>query len=230
MKLSIIIPVFNEEKTLEKIIEKVEKVSLPNDIPREIIVVDDCSKDSTPQIIKKLPKHFKIITHTSNQGKGASVKDGLIASTGDIVLIQDADLEYDPEEYPRLLAPIIKGDADVVYGSRFIGDHPHRVIYFWHYVGNTIITLFSNMMSNLNLSDMETCYKVFTRKVVDDIKYKISSKRFGIEPEITAYVKRYRVYEVGISYNGRTYAEGKKIGWRDGISAFWIIIKANLFS
>lgn len=230
MKLSIIIPAYNEENTIEKLIQHVSEVELPN-IEKEIVVVNDCSKDGTLKIVNKIQKHFglKIISHDKNQGKGAAVKNGLIASTGDIVVIQDADLEYDPREYGVLIAPILNGNADVVFGSRFMGGAPHRVLYFWHSVGNKFLTLFSNMLTNLNLTDMETCYKMFTREVVDDIKNKLESKRFGIEPEITARVKKYRVYEVGISYTGRTYKEGKKIGWKDGFSALKTIIIYNLF-
>lgn len=230
MKLSIIIPAYNEENTIEKLIQRVSEVELPN-IEKEIVVVNDCSKDGTLKIVNKIQKHFglKIISHDKNQGKGAAVKNGLIASTGDIVVIQDADLEYDPREYGVLIAPILNGNADVVFGSRFMGGAPHRVLYFWHSVGNKFLTLFSNMLTNLNLTDMETCYKMFTREVVDDIKNKLESKRFGIEPEITARVKKYRVYEVGISYTGRTYKEGKKIGWKDGFSALKTIITYNLF-
>lgn len=230
MKLSIIIPAYNEENTIEKLIQRVSEVELPN-IEKEIVVVNDCSKDGTLKIVNKIQKHFdlKIISHDKNQGKGAAVKNGLIASTGDIVVIQDADLEYDPREYGVLIAPILDGNADVVFGSRFMGGAPHRVLYFWHSVGNKFLTLFSNMLTNLNLTDMETCYKMFTREVVDDIKNKLESKRFGIEPEITARVKKYRVYEVGISYTGRTYKEGKKIGWKDGFSALKTIITYNLF-
>ncbi len=228
MKLSIVIPVYNEEKTLKELLRKVESVVLPASMEREIIVVNDHSVDKTADILAS-EKNIKIITHEKNQGKGAAVINGFKASTGDVVVVQDADLEYDPNEYGRLLEPILSGYADVVYGSRFMGGAPHHVLYFWHYVGNKFLTIFSNMFSNLNLTDMETCYKMLTRKVVDDIKGKLRSKRFGVEPEITAYVKKYRVYEVGISYRGRTYAEGKKIGWRDGFSAIWTILRSNIF-
>lgn len=231
MKLSIVIPAYNEEKTIDALINRVANVELP-DIEKEIIVVNDCSKDGTLKVLNKIQKHFglKIICHEKNQGKGAAVKNGILAATGDVVVIQDADLEYNPEEYKILLAPILRGDADVVFGSRFMGGAPHRVLYFWHSVGNKFLTLLSNMMTNLNLTDMETCYKMFTREVADNIKNKLESKRFGIEPEITARVKKYRVYEVGISYTGRTYKEGKKIGWKDGFSAIKTIIKYNLLS
>ncbi|MEK7641468.1 MAG: glycosyltransferase family 2 protein [Patescibacteria group bacterium] len=232
MKLSIVIPAYNEEKTVEKILAAVDAVVLPGGITKEIIVVDDCSKDKTFEVLQSLQKRYNLILsrHAINQGKGASVTDGIRISTGDVVVIQDADLEYDPKEFSLLLEPILAGDADVVYGSRFISNRPHRVLYFWHSMGNKFLTLFSNIFTDLNITDMETCYKMFTRKVVDDIKDKLVSKRFGIEPEITARVKRYRIYEVGISYKGRTYAEGKKIGWKDGFSALWCIIRFNLFA
>lgn len=231
MKLSIVIPAYNEEKTIEEIIHRIFDVELPNNTEKEIIVVDDCSSDKTHDLIIKLKeKHsIKIFQHKKNQGKGASVTTGIKASTGDVVVIQDADLEYSPEDYVTLLEPIISHDADVVYGSRFMGGKPHRVLYFWHYIGNRMLTTFSNMMTNLNLTDMETCYKMMTRKVVDDIKDKLKSKRFGIDPEITALVKRYSVYEVGISYKGRTYVQGKKIGWKDGFTVLLAIIRFNIF-
>ncbi len=229
-KISIIIPVYNEVKTLTTLLQRVEAVALTNNLAKEIILIDDASTDGTKEIIAKLPQHYVRIEHPVNLGKGASVIDGLKKATGDIMLIQDADLEYDPKNYNDLLAPILDGNADVVYGSRFITNQPHRVMYYWHYLGNCALTIFSNIFTNLNISDMETCYKMFTRPVVDAIKDKLTSARFGIEPEITARVKKYRVYEVGISYSGRTYGEGKKIGWRDGFSAIWCIIKFNLFT
>lgn len=231
MKLSIIIPAYNEEKTIEAIIDAVHKVVLPVNLTKEIIVIDDCSRDKTTEILQRLKGRYNLIvfTHEVNKGKGSSVCNGLRLSTGDIVVIQDADLEYDPSEYPLLLEAILSGNADVVYGSRFISNRPHRVLYFWHSIGNRFLTMCSNMFTNLNITDMETCYKMFTRKVVNDIKDKLVSRRFGIEPEITARVKRYRIYEVGISYRGRTYAEGKKIGWKDGLSALWSIIRFNLW-
>ncbi len=232
MKLSIIIPAYNEEHTLEKIVGKVIAAQLPQGIEKEIIIIDDCSKDRTHEIATTLGKKhsIKVIRHEINQGKGVSVRDGLKASTGDVVVIQDADLEYDPKEYEILLQPILNDGAEVVYGSRFMGGRPHHVLYFWHSVGNKFLTTLSNMMTNLNLTDMEVCYKMMTRKVVDEIKGKLKSKRFGIEPEITARVKKFVIYEVGISYRGRTYAEGKKIGWKDGFSAIYSIIRFNLFN
>ena len=206
-----------------------EKVKLIGGLDKEIIIVDDASVDGTTEIINSLAGSCIVIAHNSNQGKGASVIDGFKRSTGDIVVIQDADLEYNPENLNDLLNPILDGRADVVYGSRFVTNQPHRAIYFWHYLGNIFITFLSNLFTNLNLTDMETCYKMFTRKVIDDIAPKLKSRRFGIEPEITARVKKYRVYEVGISYSGRTYKEGKKIGWTDGVRAIWQIIYFNIF-
>jgi glycosyltransferase involved in cell wall biosynthesis len=230
MKLSIIIPVYNEQATIKEILSRVETASLPSGLQREIIVVDDGSRDSTRTILKSYEDRFKIIYQDMNQGKGAAVTRGLKESTGDFAIIQDADLEYDPGEYGKILKPLLDGVADVVYGSRFLGGESHRVLYYWHSVGNSLLTWLSNMFTNINLSDMETCYKAFNRKVVDDIKGKLQSKRFGIEPEITARVKFYRIFEVGISYYGRTYKEGKHIGWKDGVSALWCIVKYNLFS
>jgi glycosyltransferase involved in cell wall biosynthesis len=232
MKLSIIIPAYNEERTLEKIVGKVFAAGLPQGIEREVIIIDDCSKDRTLEIALGLAKKhpIKVLRHKINQGKGVSVRDGLLASTGDFVVIQDADLEYDPREYEILLSPILSDGAEVVYGSRFMGGRPHHVLYFWHSVGNKLLTTLSNMMTNLNLTDMEVCYKMMTRKVVDEIKAKLVSKRFGIEPEITARIKKFVIYEVGISYKGRTYAEGKKIGWKDGFAAIFAIFRFNLFN
>jgi glycosyltransferase involved in cell wall biosynthesis len=225
MLLSIIIPAYNEERFLPEILRRVKEA--PYD--KEIIVVDDASVDSTRNYLETLnDSAIKVIFHSTNAGKGAAVRSGVAFATGDIILIQDADLEYDPKDYPKLLEPILTGNADVVYGSRFLGG-PHRVLYFRHYIGNQIVTLLSNIFSDLNLSDMETGYKAFARKVFDDIR--IESNRFGFEPEITAKVakKGYRIYEVPVSYYGRSYGEGKKITWRDGVKALFTVIKYNLF-
>jgi len=223
--LSIIIPVYNEIGSIGEIISKVNE----SPYEKEIIIVDDYSTDGTREYLKGLiGNHITTIFHDRNQGKGAALRDGIAHARGDVIIIQDADLEYDPKEYPKLLEPILSGKADVVYGSRFLGG-PHRVLYFWHYMGNSIVTLLSNMFTNLNLTDMETGYKVFKREVLDGIT--IESNRFGFEPEITAKMakKRCRIYEVPISYYGRSYEEGKKITWRDGIKAFFTILKYNLF-
>ena len=228
-KLSIIIPVYNEMRTLDELLRRVEAVKLPDGFGKEIILVDDCSTDGTKQKIEAFGKKYITVFHGVNRGKGASVTDGLKRSSGDIVVIQDADLEYDPEDYNELLKPILTGKADVVYGSRLLTSRPHRVMYFWHSLGNSLLTFVSNLFTNINLTDMETCYKMFTREVVDAIKDRLTANRFGIEPEITARVKKFRIYEVGISYAGRTYGEGKKINWKDGIAAFWYIIKFNIF-
>lgn len=227
MKLSVIIPVFNEEQTIQEIISRVQ--ASDTEIEKEIIIVDDGSTDNTPQILQNLnQKNIKTILHPKNKGKGASLQTGFSQASGDIILIQDADLEYQPREYPRLLEPILDGRADVVYGSRFLGG-PHRVLFFWHYVGNKMLTLFSNMLSNLNLTDMETCYKVFRREILQKIQLK--SKRFGFEPEITLKLARQkcRIYEVPISYSGREYTEGKKITWRDGVAALFHLIRYKFF-
>jgi glycosyltransferase involved in cell wall biosynthesis len=234
MRLSVVIPVYNEEKTLRVLVDKVRQVP----IRKELILIDDCSKDRTRDVLKALEaeggqddfNRIRIFFHDVNQGKGAALKTGFSHVEGDIVIIQDADLEYDPAEYPRLLQPIVENKADVVFGSRFLGDQAHRVLYFWHYLGNRFLTTLSNCFTNLNLSDMETCYKVFRRSVIDEITPKLVQKRFGFEPEITARVarRRLRVFETSVSYAGRTYAEGKKIGWRDGFKALYCIVRFGI--
>ena len=228
-QLSVVIPVFNESATIEQVVNRVNEVSLKI----ELVAVDDGSTDRSLEILERLKEAGRIdrlIVHESNQGKGAALKTGFEAASGDIIIVQDADLEYDPSEYRKLLQPILDGKADVVFGSRFMGGEPHRVLYFWHYVGNRLLTILSNMATNLNLSDMETCYKCFRREVLQGLS--IQERGFGVEPELTAKVARggWRVYEVGISYSGRTYAEGKKIGWKDGFRALWCILKYGLFS
>jgi glycosyltransferase involved in cell wall biosynthesis len=228
MKLSVVIPVYNEYNTIRQVVEAVKKSPVEE---MEIIIVDDCSTDGTSDVLKNEIEGQvnKVLYHAVNQGKGAALRTGIAAATGDIVVIQDADLEYDPQEFPKLLKPILQGKADVVFGSRFAGGQPHRVVYFWHMIGNQFLTLLSNMFTNINLSDMETCYKMFRREIIQSIK--IEEDRFGFEPEITAKVAKMnvRIFEVGISYYGRTYSEGKKIGWRDGLRAIYAIIKYNLF-
>lgn len=228
MKLSVIIPCYNEKELLPELIALVKRAPVED---KEIILVDDGSTDGTTELIKAgLDKQVdKVVYHRVNQGKGAAIRSGLEQATGEMVLIQDADLEYDPHEYPRLIAPIVQGKADVVYGSRFSGEGPHRVHLFWHYVGNRLLTLLSNMFSNLNLTDMETCYKVFRTEIIRSLN--IEENGFGIEPEITVKVgkKSCRVYEVGISYYGRSYSEGKKITWKDGFKAVSVILKYGLF-
>jgi len=228
MKLSVIIPCFNESKTIHTVVHRIQKSPI-QDV--EIIVVDDASTDGSSDILKNEIERIvdKVIYHGINRGKGAALRTGFKEATGDVVVVQDADLEYDPNELPILMEPIVNGKADVVYGSRFTGSGPHRVLYFWHMVGNRFLTLLSNMFTNLNLTDMETCYKMFRREVIQSIE--IEEDRFGFEPEITAKIARnnWRIYEVGISYSGRTYAEGKKIGWQDGLRAIWAILKYNLF-
>ncbi len=230
MKLSIVIPVYNEKNFIREIVERVRKVSL-QDVEKEIIIVDDFSTDGTREILKNElePLVTRVIYRDKNQGKGAALRAGFQQVSGDIVIIQDSDLEYNPAEYPKLIQPILDEQADVVYGSRFIGSEPHRVLYFWHYVGNKFLTLLSNMFTNLNLTDMETCYKVFRKEVLDSVK--IEQNRFGFEPEITAKVSKgnWRIYEVGIAYFGRNYSEGKKINWKDGLQAIWCILRYNLF-
>jgi glycosyltransferase involved in cell wall biosynthesis len=230
-KLSIVIPVYNEAKTIHELIGLVVKACLPEGLSREIICVNDCSKDGTKEKLDELPQvfpgvDFKITHKPVNQGKGAALRDGFAQATGDIVLVQDADLEYDPQDYMKLLVPIVDNKADVVYGSRFIGE-PHRVLYYWHTLGNKFLTAFSNMFTNLNLTDMEVCYKVFRKSVLDRIKLKCN--RFGFEPEVTAKIARMRprlrIYEVGVAYYGRSYEEGKKITWKDGIKAGLTIIR-----
>jgi glycosyltransferase involved in cell wall biosynthesis len=227
MQISVVIPVYNEVSTIREIVARVQAV----DLEKEIIIVDDGSTDGTREQLQGFTlsqENIKVFYHDRNQGKGAALRTGFEIATGDIIVIQDADLEYDPREYPVLLEPILDGRADVVYGSRFLGG-PHRVLFFWHYVGNKFLTLLSNMLTNLNLTDMETCYKVFKREVLNDLKLK--SNRFGFEPEFTAKIakKGFRVYETSISYSGRTYAEGKKIGWKDGVKAIFAIIWFRIF-
>lgn len=226
MKLSIVIPVYNEAATIARIVDMVRAADVG--LEKEILLVDDCSRDGTREVLEKLGREkpdLKVLTHAVNQGKGAALRTGFAAATGDIVLIQDADLEYDPQEYARLLQPILDGHADVVYGSRFLGGGAHRVVFYWHYLGNKLLTTLSNMTTNLNLTDMEVCYKVFKREVIQSIP--LQENRFGFEVEITAKIARrkLKIYEVPISYYGRDYSEGKKIGWKDGFSALRCILR-----
>jgi glycosyltransferase involved in cell wall biosynthesis len=233
--LSIIIPLYNEERTITFILDHVNQVSLINQVKKEIIVVNDASSDNSGEVVKNYIElnpeaNIKYFAHEKNQGKGAALHTGISAATGDFLIIQDADLEYDPNEYNDLLAPILRDAADVVYGSRFRGSNPHRILFFWHSIGNSVLTFLSNMFTNLNLTDMETCYKLFKTEMVQSLSLK--EKRFGFEPEVTAKISRIpevRIYEVGISYYGRSYADGKKINWRDGVRAIYCILKYNLF-
>jgi len=226
MKLSIVIPVYNEAGTIARVVDAVHSVEIG--MEKEILLVDDCSRDGTREVLQNMAAadpDLRVRFHDVNQGKGAALRTGFAAATGDIVIIQDADLEYDPQEYPRLLRPILDGHADVVYGSRFLGGGAHRVVFYWHYLGNKLLTTLSNMTTNLNLTDMEVCYKVFTRQVAEQLR--LRSHGWGFDPEITAKILKrgYRIYEVPISYNGRDYSEGKKINWKDGFSALRCIVK-----
>ncbi|GAB4010689.1 glycosyltransferase family 2 protein [Spirosoma migulaei] len=236
MKLSVIVPAYNEGKTIEKILTKLVDVQLPVAVSKEIIIVNDCSKDNTETVVQNFIRahpssEMQYVAHTLNKGKGAALHAGIQAATGDYLIVQDADLEYDPDEFNILLKPVLDGFADVVYGSRFMGGNAHRILFFWHTIGNKFLTFLSNMFTNLNLTDMETCYKLFRADVIKGIS--LNEKRFGFEPEVTAKISKIpgiRIYEVGISYYGRTYEEGKKINWKDGFRAIYCIVKYNLFS
>ncbi|MDC0467664.1 glycosyltransferase family 2 protein [Bacteroidia bacterium] len=234
--LSIIIPVYNEEKTIHLILNKIKEVQLINGLNKEIVMVDDSSTDNSWEKLEKYKSEnpelgISLYRHTYNQGKGAALRTGIQEAKGELIIIQDADLEYDPFEYNELLKPITEGHADVVYGSRFMGGKPHRILFFWHSIGNGLLTLMSNAFTNLNLTDMETCYKLFKAPIIKSIQ--IKENRFGFEPEVTAKISRIpaiRIYEIGISYYGRTYADGKKIGWRDGVRALYCILKYNIWA